>query len=134
MDNFIGRLTVTGSGLKLESQKIVKFSGKMEERQKWKNRTECALDGSGYEPILTNREYSLRLYNQNRVVFLQLSVATSEGMAFHLVKQFEDEKDRYAALQALMEWFDGDVLKTEMANTVRNRLENYRLGNGYTAS
>eukprot|EP00957_Ditylum_brightwellii_P098785 7525305-Ditylum_brightwellii.AAC.1 len=84
MGNLIGRQIVTGSGLKLKLQKIVKFSTKMEEWQKWKNRTKYALDGSGYKQILTNREYASRSHHQNRVVFLQLSVATSGGTAFHL--------------------------------------------------
>eukprot|EP00957_Ditylum_brightwellii_P059031 4477292-Ditylum_brightwellii.AAC.1 len=105
----------------------------MEEWQKWKNRTECTLDGSGYIRIVIDREYAQRLHNQNRVVFSQLSVATSGGTVFHLVKNFEDEKDRHAAWQALVEWFDGDILKAETANTVRNRLESYCLGNRYTA-
>eukprot|EP00957_Ditylum_brightwellii_P091736 6985019-Ditylum_brightwellii.AAC.1 len=100
----------------------------MEEWQTWKNRTECTLDRSGYKQILNNREYVSRFHNQNRVVFLQLSVPTLGRTVFHLMKQFKDEKDIHAAWQELVEWFDRDVLKAEMANTVRNRLEKYRLG------
>eukprot|EP00957_Ditylum_brightwellii_P100762 7679916-Ditylum_brightwellii.AAC.1 len=35
------------SGLKLESQRIVDFSGKIKDWQKWKNCTQCAFDRSG---------------------------------------------------------------------------------------
>ena len=136
MGNIIGRSEIRSgpSGLKLESQRIVDFNGRVEDWQKWKNRTQCAFDGSGYERILSDREYANRMRNQNRVVFSQLSVATSGGTAYHLVKQHDEDKDGYAAWQSLIKWFDGDVLKAETADTVRARLESYKLGNGTTAS
>eukprot|EP00957_Ditylum_brightwellii_P184042 14019135-Ditylum_brightwellii.AAC.1 len=72
------------SGLKLESQRIVDFSGKVEDWQKWKNCTQCAFDGSGFEKVLSNQEHTDRMRNQNRKVFSQLSVATLGGTAYHL--------------------------------------------------
>eukprot|EP00957_Ditylum_brightwellii_P196099 14941919-Ditylum_brightwellii.AAC.1 len=68
------------------------------------------------------------------MVFSQLSVATSRGTAHHLVKQHNEDKDGYALWQSLIEWFDGDVLKAETVDTIRARLESYKLGNGTTAS
>eukprot|EP00957_Ditylum_brightwellii_P202123 15328702-Ditylum_brightwellii.AAC.1 len=70
---------------------------------------------SGYERILSNRDYTDRMRNQNREIFSQLSVATSGGTAYHLVKQHDENKDRYAAWHLLIELFDGDVLKAETA-------------------
>eukprot|EP00957_Ditylum_brightwellii_P200647 15295812-Ditylum_brightwellii.AAC.1 len=69
MGNIIGRSDVRSgpSGLKLELQRIVDFNGKVEDWQKWKNRTQCAFNGSGFERILSDREYANRMRNQNRV-------------------------------------------------------------------
>jgi hypothetical protein len=136
MGNIIGRSDVRSgpSGLKLESQRIVDFSGKVEDWQKWKNCTQCTFDGSGYERVLSDREYADRMRNQNRVVFSQLSVATPGGTAYHFVKQHDKNKDGHAAWHSLIELFDGNVLKAETADTVRARLESYKLGNGMTAS
>eukprot|EP00957_Ditylum_brightwellii_P189827 14451530-Ditylum_brightwellii.AAC.1 len=71
MGNIIGRSNVISgpSGLKLESQRIVDFSGKDEDWQKLKNCTQCAFDGSCYEKVLSNQEHTDRMRNQNRVVF-----------------------------------------------------------------
>eukprot|EP00957_Ditylum_brightwellii_P034033 2577719-Ditylum_brightwellii.AAC.1 len=117
MENIIGRSDVRSglSRLKLELQRIVDFSGKVEDRQKLKKCTQCAFNGSG-------------------VVFSKLSVATSGGTAYHLVKQHKKDKDLYAAWQSLIEWFDVDVLKAKTADTIRARLESYKLGNGTTTS
>eukprot|EP00957_Ditylum_brightwellii_P121237 9245583-Ditylum_brightwellii.AAC.1 len=68
------------------------------------------------------------------MVLSQLSVATSGGASYHLVKLHDEDKDGYAAWQSLIKWFDCDVLKAETADTVRAILESYKLGNGTTAS
>ena len=46
------------TNLKLEAQKIRDFSGLNMNWTKWKNRTECAFDGSGYGRILTDSEFA----------------------------------------------------------------------------
>eukprot|EP00957_Ditylum_brightwellii_P063986 4854104-Ditylum_brightwellii.AAC.1 len=136
MGNIIGRSDVRSGpyGLQLEFQRIVDVSGKVENWQKWKNRTQCAFDGSGYERILSNQEYADRMRNQNRMVFSQLSVATSGGISYHLMKQHGEDKEGYTAWHSLIEWFNGDVLKVKTADTIRTRLESYKLSNGTTAS
>eukprot|EP00957_Ditylum_brightwellii_P104755 7984316-Ditylum_brightwellii.AAC.1 len=78
---------------------------------------------SGYERVLSDWEYADKMRNHNR-----------GGTAYHLVKQNDEDKDDHAAWNSLIEWFDGDVLKAETADTVRARLESYKLGNGTTAS
>ena len=92
------------SKLKLEAQKINEFSGAASDWPKWRNRTECALDGSGYEDVLGNRSYASENQEYNRVVYGQLSVATVDGTAHHLVKQYSKSKDGHAAWKALVEW------------------------------
>ena len=57
------------TGLKLEAQRIGPFDGKIGNWQRWKNRTQCALDGSGYEKILTNESYALKNKLTNKAVF-----------------------------------------------------------------
>ena len=115
------------AALKLASQKIVEFSGKIDEWQRWKNRTKCAFIGSGYESILLNPFEAAGQPSANAIVYSQLAVATSGGTAYHLVKAFEWEQDGNAAWRNLLEWYDGDALKNETADTLRRKLESYRL-------
>ena len=109
------------------------FYGKLEDWSKWKNRTECALAGSGYESILMDRAFADENPKMNWIVFSQLAVATVDGTAFHLVMQFDDIKDGHAAWSALLNWFDGDLIRNEMASTLRNYLSNYYLTSGVSA-
>ena len=81
-----GDKPVETGNLKLQAQKITEFSGAHNEWAKWKNRTECALDGSGYESILNNRPFADINLKMNKVVYYQLLVATTDGSAHHLVK------------------------------------------------
>ena len=67
------------SNLKLEAQQIRDFTGLMMDWTKWKNRTECAFDGSGYGKVLTDSEFAKNDLMMNRIVYAQLSVATSDG-------------------------------------------------------
>ena len=80
------------SNLKLEAQKVKEFSGDFNEWQKWKSRTECAFDGSGYEQILADKDYAIKHKKMNKIVYSQLSVATVEGNAHHLVKAHETSR------------------------------------------
>ena len=91
----------TESNLKLEAQKVKDFSGNFSEWPKWKSWTECAFDGSGYELILSDAEYAARHERMNKIVYSQLSAATVDGNAHHLVKAYEDEKDGGYALCCL---------------------------------
>eukprot|EP00957_Ditylum_brightwellii_P114740 8749425-Ditylum_brightwellii.AAC.1 len=70
----------------------------------------------------------------SRIVYSQLLVATSEGTAYHLVKQFEKEKEGNKSWNALLEWYNGDVMKSEAAEALRSWLEGYRLRNTGNAS
>jgi hypothetical protein len=54
----------------------------------------------------------------NAIVYSQLAVATVDGNAHHLIKQHEDEKDGYGAWRSLLEWFDGDIIKNDTAETI----------------
>ena len=127
-------ITTSPTNLKLEAQKIKEFPGHYEQWPKWKSRTECAFDGSGYEKVLTSKHFAAKYEKMNRVVYSQLAVATVDGTAHHLVKQFEHIKDGNAAWAALCEWYDGDVVRNETAETLRDKLENTRLTTTTTAS
>ena len=50
----------------------------------------------------------------NRIVYAQLSVATSDGTSHHLVKQYDQDRDGYEAWQALCQWHDGNLIKMKM--------------------
>ena len=122
------------SKLKLEAQKINEFSGSSSEWPKWRNRTECALDGSGYEDVLENRAYASKNQEYNRVVYGQLSVATVDGTAHHLVKKYSKTKDGHAAWKALVDWYDGDSVKNETAEEIRSKIDNLVLHSQVSAS
>ena len=122
------------TNLKLESQKIVEFLGGNNEWQKWKTRTMCAFEGSGYEEILEDEEYAEAHPRMNRIVYSQLSVATVVGTAHHLISQFEDEKDGHAGWNALVDWYDGDVVKDETADALREKLGSLQLTSNSSAS
>ena len=98
------------SSLKLEAQKVKDFSGDFGEWPKWKSRTKCAFAGSGYEKILSDPEYAVKHQQKNKIVFSQLSAATVDGNAHHLVKQHEEENDGWAAWQSLCKWYDSEVV------------------------
>ena len=116
-----------GGNLKLDSQKVTEFLGRMEDWQRWKSRTTCAFDGSGYERILTDPVYAVLNPRANKIVYSQLSVATVSGTAHHLVKQFETSKNGNMAWEALLEWFDGDAIRNETADALRDKLSHLKL-------
>eukprot|EP00957_Ditylum_brightwellii_P071442 5430982-Ditylum_brightwellii.AAC.1 len=128
MSNYSSRTNLPIT-LKLDSQKIVEFTGKPEDWQKWKTRMQCTFDGLGYERILSNPDYAMQHPGMSRIVYLQLSVATSGRTAYHLVKQYKKEKEGNKAWGALLEWYAGDVMRLETAEAIQSWLEGYRLGN-----
>eukprot|EP00957_Ditylum_brightwellii_P044584 3380778-Ditylum_brightwellii.AAC.1 len=117
-----------------EDVKIVGFSGRIEDWQKWKNRTSCTLVRSGYNIVLKKKSTAASNLQLNQVVYLQLTVATLGGTAYHLVKAHEKEKDEYEAWQLLLEWYDGDELENKTANLLRARLDDYCLSTSSGAS
>jgi hypothetical protein len=123
-----------GASLKLEAQKISEFSGEYDHWPKWKSRTECAFNGSGYEKILTDNTYAKKNTMMNAIVYSQLAVATVDGNAHHLVKAFEESKDGNKAWMALNDWYNGDVIKNETAEALIEKLENLSLHPGVSAS
>eukprot|EP00957_Ditylum_brightwellii_P179128 13646804-Ditylum_brightwellii.AAC.1 len=66
----------------------------------------------------------------NCIVYSQLSVATLGGTAYHIVKRFKNKKDGHAVWNALCEWHDSDTMKAETADTIRGRLNGYKINNG----
>ena len=122
------------TSLKLEAQKVTPFSGNFADWARWKSRTQCAFDGSGYEKILSDEKYALDNPRLNKVVFSQLSVSTVDGNAFHLVKRHEERKNGHAAWKSLVKWFDGDTVKNETSEDIRVRMETLILHSGITAT
>ena len=120
--------------LKLEAQKIKDFSGNFAEWQKWKSRTECAFNGSGYSEILSDPDYAYANPRHNSIVYSQLAAATVDGNAHHLVKEFEATQDGWGAWNNLCDWYDGDVVQHETADELRSKLEQLRLHTGTSAT
>ena len=94
------------------------FNGNLVMWQKWKSKTECAFDGSGYKKVLSSQAYAESNKKRNKLVYSQLSATTVNGTAHYLLKKFTKSKDRYAAWQALTNWYDGDQIKNETAEDI----------------
>ena len=100
----------------------------------WKSRTECAFNGSGYEQILSSKEYAESHQMKNQIVYSQLAVALVDGTAYHIVKKHDEKKHGHLAWKSLCTWYDGDEVKTEAAENARSKLELLTLHSGVTAS
>eukprot|EP00957_Ditylum_brightwellii_P204108 15337739-Ditylum_brightwellii.AAC.1 len=70
-------VVIPSSSLKLALQKIVEFSGRIKDWQKWKIRTSCAHVGLGYDAVLKKKITADNNSQLNQVVYLQFAVATS---------------------------------------------------------
>ena len=103
----------------------------MEDLPKWKAKTQYALEGSGHHGVLSSDEYAQRNTRTNRVVFSQLSVATVDVIAHHLIEKHETTRDGHAASNSLCKWYDGDAVKNENAERLRVRLGDLRLRPGF---
>ena len=123
-----------GGSLKLAAQKVTDFSGGNEEWRKWKSKTACALEGSGYDKILTNEIFAMSHPKMNKIVYSQLAAATIDGTANHLVTQYNDSSNGHGAWNALVEWYDGDVVRAETAEELRSKLNSLTLQPGAHAS
>ena len=63
--------------------------------------------------MLNDETHDVRNTQIYRVVYHKSAVATIGGTEHHLVKKHEDNKDGYAAWNALCEWYYGDAAKNE---------------------
>eukprot|EP00980_Cylindrotheca_fusiformis_P001720 scaffold394_cov144-Cylindrotheca_fusiformis.AAC.1 len=70
--------------LKLESQRVEKFSGTSNEFPHWKNQTLVALNATGYRKVIASESYALAHPKLNSMVFAQLSLACGSGSAKRL--------------------------------------------------
>ena len=120
--------------LKLETQKVTALSGNFANWTRWKIQTQCAFDGSGYKKVSNDKEYAMENPRLNKVVFSQLSMATIEGNAFHLVKQHKETKNGHGAWVSLIQWFDGDMIKNKISEDIRVCMKNLILHSGITAT
>jgi hypothetical protein len=122
------------SNLRLAAQKITEFSGDYQEFAQWKKSTECALQGTGYDRILTDEKFSKKNPNMSSTVFAQLSLAVIRGSANHVVEEVEDNKDGYAAWQALISWYEESDLDHETSDALRTKITRLYLDAGGNAS
>lgn len=120
--------------VKMTSTKVVDFSGADEDWHKWKNKTLCAFSGTGYSEVLKDREHADNNPEDNEIVFSQISSATTDGIAYHLVQKFEDARDGHAAWESLCDWYDGESVQNETAENLRVKLENLVLHPGFSAA
>jgi hypothetical protein len=63
----------------------------------------------------------------NTVAYLQLASATVNEAAYHLVQKFEMDKDGHTAWKNMCKWYDGETVKSEMAVSIRSKIEGLQL-------
>ena len=90
--------------------------------------------GVGMKVFWTVQQFAEENPRMNMVVYSQLAAATVDGVAYHLVCQFEETKDGHAAWWNLTNWYDGDIIQSETAENLRVKLENLKLHSGVTGS
>ena len=100
----------------------------------WRKRTECALNGRGYERILSDSVFSAKNKRKISIVHSQLSISTINGSAHHLVRKFETEKDGYSASQDMVNWYTGENMETDISNEKRDILEGLKFHSNITSS
>ena len=93
------------SNVKLQAQNVSNFNGSALKWHTWKKKTRAAIGTAGMLRVIDDREYSKKNPVDNETVFHLLQVATSDGNAAHLVNKFEEERDRFAALEELTQWY-----------------------------
>ena len=76
----------------------------------------------------------LRNSKMNKIVYSQLSVATVDGTAHHIVMNHAESKNGYQAWKDLVQWYEGDSVRNETAEDLRSKMENLLLHSGMTAS
>ena len=74
--------------LKLEAQRITSFSGSYNEWIVWKLRAECTFNGSGFDKILSSKDYDESNQKKSQIVYSQLSCVLVDGTAYHIVRKF----------------------------------------------
>ena len=70
----------------------------------------------------------------NKIVYSQLSVATVDGTAHHIVMNYAESKNEYQAWKDLVQWYEGDSVRNEIAEELRSKMENLLLHSGMIAS
>ena len=137
MGNSLSRYP-TNSGqepyLNLTAAKINPFSGNPEEWHSWKAHTTFALNGSGFGKVIFDLDFAMDNTLKNRIVYLQLRIATLGGLAENLVTAHDCTQNGYLAWNDMVKWFDGSQLKADLAESRRNALEGLRIHSNTTDS
>ena len=130
-DSIVGAIETAfpnnGGGLKMESHRILDFSGSNDDWPTWKSKTMCVLTGGDYGSCLRDKDYGKRHPKKNRMLFSLLASATINGTANHIVQDFEATSDGAGAWDALCTWFDRDVLLMETAKNIQDKLRHLKL-------
>jgi hypothetical protein len=107
--------------LKMTSHSVRTFNRQSSAFAKWKNNTECVLNGTSYERILMNAEEYARTHpKKNSLVFTQLTISTDDGSASHLVvSQHKETQDVHQAWQDLLGHFHGSKISIRTAKAIR---------------
>ena len=127
-------VSTAGRSLKLSAPEVGNFSGDPVDWPKWKASTIVTFVATGYEKVLTSRKYALKNKSKNKIVYAILSNATIDGHSHHRIKNHEGTQDGNTAWKDLLEWYDGEDVISETAETLRQKLQNTCMVSGVTPS
>ena len=135
MDMEDGRqYSAAGRSLKLTAPEVGSFSGEPVYWPKLKASMIVTFVATGYEKVLTSRTYAFKNTSKNKIVYAILSNATIDGHAHHRIKNHEATQDGHTAWKDLLEWYDGEDVVAETAETLRQQLQNTFMVSGITPS
>ena len=97
-------------------------------------KTRAAIGTAGMLRILDDSDYADNNLMDNEKIFHLLQVETSDGNAAHLVDKHDTVRNSHFTFQELIKWYEGDELRTETAEDVRDKLDKLKISTNSNAS
>ena len=123
--------------LKLKAPDISDFDGDKLHWLAWKTNSLAAFTSTGFEVILkkgADVSSTPALVNLNSIVYAKLVYATRNGSVLWIVEQHKSTLNGQLAWRNLVDWFEGDLVKNQLATTLRNKVHSCCLIPGISAS
>ena len=123
--------------LKLKAPDISDFDGDKLHWLAWKTNSLAAFTSTGFEAILkegADVTSTPTLVNLNSIVYAKLVYATRNGSVLWIVEQHKATLNGSLAWRNLVDWFEGELVKNQLATTLRNKVHSSCLIPGVSAS
>ena len=112
---------------KLAMINLTDFNGSDEDWLKWSRKVKALFGGAGLIRMITSQQVANVNKEANERVYWLLEGVTANGAAKTTVARYKSTKSGYDAWKNLLITYEGDGVRMESAEKVRNRLDNLRL-------